>query len=282
MARFKIGIMADGLRLPLRAGIIKSKELGAEGIQLYATAGEMAPDNLSKEQRRELLAFIKAQGLIVSALCGDPGGHGFGVEEKNPARIALSKAIIDLALDLECNVVTTHIGIVPETTDDPEWAVMHKACRELGLYATAQGAHFAIETGPEPSARLREFLDGLDCGKGMGINLDPANLLMVIGEDPVESVKNLAPYIVHTHAKDGKMFKKSDPRAVYGISSHGGLDMNDYFLELPLGAGDVDFLRYLEALEQTGYKGFLTIEREVGETPEEDIAMAVRFLQGLA
>jgi len=281
MKRFKIGIMADGLRLPLREGIIKSRELGAEGIQLYATHGEMMPDNLSKEDRRELLKFIRAQGLVVSALCGDPGGHGFGVEEKNPARIALSKAIIDLALDLECNVVTTHIGVVPEKHDDPERLVMQKACRELGLYAGSKGASFAIETGPEPAERLRGFLDSLECDKGMGVNFDPANLVMVIGEDTVDSVNHLAPYIVHTHAKDGKQFKKPDPLVVYGISSHGGADMNDFFLETPLGEGGVDFPKYLDALEKAGFEGFLTIEREVGDRPEEDIGAAVRFLRNI-
>ena len=281
MNRFKIGIMADGLRLPLREGIVKAKQLGAEGIQLYATEGEMAPENLSKGKRKELLAFIKDQGLVISALCGDPGGHGFGVAEKNPRRIALSKAIIDLALDLECNIVTTHIGVVPEKLDDPERIIMGKACKELGLYAASVGAHFAIETGPEPAKRLRGFLDSLECGKGMGVNLDPANLVMVIGEDPVESVSHLAPYIVHTHAKDGKMLQKPDPSVVYGLTSHGGLDMNDYFLEVPLGEGDVDFPAYLAALEKIGFSGFLTIEREVGINPEEDIKKAVRFLQGL-
>ena len=281
MARFKIGIMADGLRLPLFEGIAKSKELGAEGIQLYATHGAMAPENLPREKRRELLAFIRSQRLAVSALCGDPGGHGFGDAEKNPARIAMSKAIIDLALDLDCAVVTTHIGIVPEREDDPVRLVMQKACRELALYAAEREAAFAIETGPEPAARLRGFLDSLECDGGMGVNFDPANLVMVIGEDPTESLAHLAPYIVHTHAKDGRMYKKADPKVVYGISSHGGLDMNDYFRELPLGEGDVDFPRYLDALARTGYEGFLTIEREEGENPERDIAVAVEFLRTL-
>ena len=281
MGRFKIGIMADGLRLPLREGIAKSRELGAEGIQLYAVSGEMAPGNLSKDRRRELLDFIKSQGLVVSALCGDPGGHGFGLADKNPERIALSKAIIDLALDLECSIVTTHIGVVPENPGDPERLVMQKACRELGLYAGSVGATFAIETGPEPAERLRGFLDSLGCDKGMGVNFDPANLVMVVGDDPVSAVGYLAPYIVHTHAKDGRMFQKPDPKVVYGITSHGGSDAVEYFRETPLGEGDVNFPPYLDALEKAGFSGFLTIEREVGKTPEKDIRAAVEFLKPL-
>ncbi len=49
--------------------------------------------------------------------------------------------------------------------------------------------------------------------------------------------------------------------------------------ELPLGQGDVKWDEYLSALEQVGYKGFLTIEREVGDDPAKDIAAAVTFLR---
>ena len=52
-----------------------------------------------------------------------------------------------------------------------------------------------------------------------------------------------------------------------------------YFEEVPLGTGQVDFPNYLKALEEIGYKGFLTIEREVGSTPEADIKTAYDFLK---
>ena len=69
---------------------------------------------------------------------------------------------------------------------------------------------FAIETGPEKAIVLKEFLDSLGC-KGMGVNLDPANFVMVTDQDPVEAVYILKDYIVHTHAKDGVMLKKTKP-----------------------------------------------------------------------
>ncbi|MBR6764665.1 MAG: sugar phosphate isomerase/epimerase, partial [Clostridia bacterium] len=36
---------------------------------------------------------------------------------------------------------------------------------------------------------------------------------------------------------------------------------------------------YLKALDEIGYKGFLTIERECGDSPEADIRMAADFLR---
>ena len=57
--------------------------------------------------------------------------------------------------------------------------------------------------------------------------------------------------------------------------------MEDYFLETPLGEGAVDFTNYLKALEEVGFNGFLTIEREVGGQPEKDIKLAVDFLKNI-
>ena len=47
-----------------------------------------------------------------------------------------------------------------------------------------------------------------------------------------------------------------------------------FFKEVPLGSGSVDFAKYLKALEDIGYRGFLTIEREAGEDPAKDIGIA--------
>ncbi len=271
---YKIGVIVDSFRLPIHEGIKKAKEVGADGIQIYAVNGFMNPDNLSKKDRIELLDYITSYGLKVSALCGDPGG-GFMNETSNRDKIVLSKKIIDLALDLNCDVVTTHIGVIPTDQSIKRYQIMLKACEELGKYADQVKASFAIETGPEPSTILRKFLDSLS-SSGVKVNFDPANLVMVIGENPVDAVKNLSPYIVHTHAKDGKMLLKCNPEDLYMTHKK---TWEEAFIETPLGEGNVHFPTYLQALSETGYEGFLTIEREVGQTPYEDIKKAVQFLR---
>ena len=100
---------------------------------------------------------------------------------------------------------------------------------------------------------------------------------MVTGDDPVQAVYNLKDYIVHTHAKDGRKRLDKDPEIIYGVVESEMLT-DPAFIELPLGTGDVDFPAYLKALEDIGYKGFLTIEREVGEQPVKDIQTAIDFL----
>lgn len=281
MSDFSIGVLADSFRLPFREAIAKAREVGADGVQLYAVSGEISPGRLDAQKRREVRELIAGSGLKISALCGDLGGYGFAVREDNAAKIEKSKRIVDLACELGTNIVTTHIGVIPEDAASGRYGVMQEACNRLAEYAHSCGAFFAIETGPEPAARLKKFLDSLST-KGVAVNLDPANFVMVTGDDPVGAVYTLKDYIVHTHAKDGIMLKKTDPQRIYDFFAQGGigdLRLEEYFREVPLGEGRVDFGGYLRALRAIGYRGFLTVEREVGKNPVEDIRIAVDFLR---
>jgi len=284
---WKIGVIVDSFRVGVREGLVKAKNVGADGVQIYAVSGEMDPANLSTAARKEWKSYIESLGLEISALVGDLGGHGFQDAKANAAKIEKSKRILDLAVELGTNVVTTHIGIVPEDRNGEVYEAMHTACDELSRYATSMNAYFAIETGPETSAHLKSFLDGLS-SKGVSVNFDPANMVMVTGDDPAQGVYNLRDYIVHTHAKDGIRLREVDPRLVYGALGFDPLDhekiaqaaeSGDAFREVPLGEGGVDWDAYLKALRDIGYGGYLTIEREVGSNPEADIAAAVQFLK---
>jgi len=282
MDKFKIGIISDWLRLPFRESMEKCAAMGANGVQLYAVEGKMSPENLTASQIKDKRNIIHGCGLEVSALCGDLGGHGFSLKDENGKKIEKSKRIVDLALELGSRVVTTHIGVIPADNTCNTYQTMQQACNELAEYAYSNGAFFAIETGPEPATRLKCFLDSLD-SKGVAVNFDPANLVMVTDDDPVQAVYTLKDYIVHTHAKDGIMFQKTDPKIIYDFFADGGigdLRLDEYFKEMPLGHGNVDFDKYLCALKDIGYNGYLTIEREVGANPMADIQMAVDFLKG--
>lgn len=273
MYQFPIGVIIDSFRTDTRTAIEKAAALGAQGIQMYSTKGENSPENLTPAKRRELLDIVKSNGLRFSALCGDLG-KGFGNPELNPELIEKSKRILDLAKELETDIVTTHIGVVPEDPTVARYGIMQQACFELSRYADSIGSHFAIETGPETSAVLKKFLDALG-STGVGVNLDPANLVMVTGDDPVQAVHNLKDYIVHTHAKDGVMLERTNPEYIYRVTPMPE-DMQGikFFKEVPLGEGSVPFVPYLKALEEIGYRGFLTIEREAGEDPSRDIGIA--------
>ncbi len=281
MSNFKVGIIVDGFRKDFKTGVEIAASLKADGIQMYMVKGELGPENVDAAKIREIKDILNTNGVAVSAVCGDLEGHGFTRANEIAHRIELSKRIMANAYEIGTKVVTTHIGVVPADKNHDRYKIMQEACSKLGEIADDMGMSFAIETGPEKAFVLKEFLDSLS-SKGMKVNLDPANLVMVTGDDPVEAVYTLKDYIVHTHAKDGIMIKQTDPEVIYNFFAEGGIEdlrMSDYFLETPLGEGKVDFDRYLAALTDIGYNGYLTIERELGPDPEGDIRKAISFLR---
>ena len=278
----KIGVITDCMKKPLDVAIKEIGALKCDGVQIYATTGTFSPDVLTKEAKEEFKKLLSDNGLVVSALCGDVGGHGFEIEEDNVLKIEKSKKIVDLAVEFNAKAVTTHIGVIPSDENSEKFKVMLKALTELGLYAKEKGVTFAIETGPEDAKTLLNFVSKTQ--GGVGVNLDPANFVMVTGQDPVEAVYMLKDYIVHTHLKDGKMLIKTDPKIIYDYFAEGGieaLNVADFFIETPVGEGDVDFVKYVQALKDIGYDGFLTIERETGADPSADILKAKTYIEKL-
>ena len=271
----KLGVITDCFKLPVRQAIERAAALGFDGVQIYATKGEFCPAALDAEARADYRKLVRELNLEVSALCGDMGGHGFQIAADNPARVEATCRIVDLACDLGTSVVTTHIGVIPADKNEPRYGVMLDALTACGRYAKAHGVTLAIETGPETAATLLKFIEDTD--GGVGVNLDPANLAMVTDDDPVAAARLLGKYIVHTHLKDGILLKKTDPKIIYDSFAVGGiegLNAADYFREVPVGEGSVDFPNYLAALREVGFDGYLTIEREAGANPEADIIKA--------
>ncbi|MCL5409126.1 MAG: sugar phosphate isomerase/epimerase [Candidatus Omnitrophica bacterium] len=261
----KIGVIPDCFKLPIKQGIKKASELKLDGIQPYITSGEISPENLTKTGREDFKKFVEGLGLQISAVVGD-FGHGFADSKTLEWTIEKTKKVIDLAFDIDVKIVTTHIGVVPENEKETNWKMMVQSLPEIGNYAYNKGIVLATETGPEPATVLKKLLDYVN-NPGIKVNYDPANLVMVAGDDPVKGVKILSKYIVHTHAKDG--VKLPDENG------------NKKWEEKPLGEGDVDFPEYLKAMKEIGYTGFFTIEREVGDNPEFDIIKARDFLRNL-
>jgi sugar phosphate isomerase/epimerase len=279
--KFKIGILIDCLLLPLDQSLEKAREFGADGVQIYA-AGRFSLLEMSLAERRMLKKRIDGLGLEVSALCGDLGGRGFEEASDNPEKIARSKRIVDLAGEFGTKIVTTHIGVIPRQKD-ARYKILLEAVKRIAAYCRPSGSFFAIETGPEPASMLREFIEEA-AEPQLKVNFDPANQVMVQGENPAETVTLLQEFIVHTHAKDGYRIKPCDPVEIYNAfadNNPNGIVFDEYFLDLPLGRGDVPFPEYLKKLSEIGYDGYLTIEREAGTDRVWDIGEGVRFLRKL-
>lgn len=275
---FKIGTLADWFGVGIIEGIKESEKCGATGVQLYA-ADSFDPRTADPVFIAQVKQTAIDCGQKVTALCCELGGYGLEKSEDNPEKIEYLKKCADLAKELDCPVLTTHLGVVPASKDDPTYSVMVAACKEIAAYAYPLGITLAIETGPENATLLRGFIE--DCGDGVGVNFDPANFVMVGADDELNAVRILGDKIVHTHAKDGKNINKIASADFYHMFAEGGLEWMataNICVETPLGKGDVRWPEYLKALKETGYDGYLTIEHEV-EDKADEIREAVDFLR---
>ncbi|MHB0998299.1 MAG: sugar phosphate isomerase/epimerase family protein [Armatimonadota bacterium] len=259
MGRLKVGAFLSSFRLDMRSALAKAQEIGLAGIQFSSIGGEVDIENIDERRAAEIIKLFKDHGLEISSVCGDIGGFTIEDEAVAKDRVERTKKIMDTAKMLGTSIVQSHIGHIPDDLGSRSVAVLSKSLEEIGAYGEEIGVYFASETGPEPAALLRSFLDNL-ASPTIKVNYDPANLVMG-GFDHIGGVYELKDYIIHTHAKDA--CRKPD--------AHGEL-------EQPLGQGEVGFPEYIKALDEIGYNGYYVIEREVGEDPTSDIVQAKRFL----
>ena len=102
----KLGVISDCFKKSMEDSIAAAAALKLSGIQMYAVSGDICPENLTDADIARYCKLLADNDLAVSALCGDLGGGGFAFADRNPAKIEKSKRIIDMAMELETNVVT--------------------------------------------------------------------------------------------------------------------------------------------------------------------------------
>ncbi len=257
MGSLKVGAFLSSFDMDLKSSLAMAQNLGLVGIQLSGIEGEIDVADVSEKRADELVRLFGEHGLTISAVCGEVGGFAIEDEDEAAKRVEHTKRTMETAGKLGCNIVQMHIGVIPHDMNGTTVANLRKSLESVGEFGKEVGVLLATETGPEPGFVMKKFLDTLQ-NPVIKVNYDPANLVMN-GFDEVAGVYDLKDYIVHTHAKDG--LRSSDEQ------------------EKPLGSGDVDFPRYIQALKEIGYDGYFIIEREMGEDRAKDISEAIEFLR---
>src|SRR5260370_10147826 len=164
--------------------------------------------------------------------------------------------------------IALHVGFVPEDKSDPDYIAVREMVRRVADHAAKNHQTFALETGQDPAHVLLDFIH--DVGReNVGINFDPANMILYGTGDPIEALGVLGHKLLSVHVKDGDRPPKDKP---------GPLGT-----ERPLGQGAVGMERYIAKLKQVGFRGPLNIERETEDqqTRLADMRMAVTLLEGL-
>jgi sugar phosphate isomerase/epimerase len=176
--------------------------------------------------------------------------------------------VSDFAAQLGVPGVATHVGFVPENTSHPDYLAVREMVRRVCDHAASHQQTFALETGQERAAVLLDFLIDVN-RRNLAINFDPANMILYGTGDPIESLAVVGQHVVSVHCKDGDW----PPAGVPGALG----------TERPLGQGAVDLKAFLAGLKKIGYRGPLTIEREVHDKDERlrDLLEGKRVLEEL-
>ncbi len=184
------------------------------------------------------------------------------------ARLQEMREISDFARLLGCDVIGLHIGFVPHDRSVKLYTETIQVTRQLCDHASNNGQSVHLETGQETAEGLLAFLSDTQ-RSNLFINFDPANMILYGTGEPIEALKQLGAFVRSVHCKDGKW--SDQPGETWGR-------------EMPLGQGDVGIENYLSALKDIGYRGPLTIEREIPQDPERqkaEILHASQLLESL-
>ncbi len=159
-------------------------------------------------------------------------------------------------------LVTFHAGFIPHDKADPARAVMTTRLRQIAEAMAARNIRIALETGQEDAATLldalREINEGLEEKAEVGVNFDPANMILYGMGDPVAALKQLMPHVLQVHIKDALPTKT---RGTWGE-------------EKAVGQGAVDWAKFFGVLKDAGYTGDFVIEREAGDDRVADVRVA--------
>ena len=171
----------------------------------------------------------------------------------------------DFAKKLGVKDVVTHMGFIPENPLDSNYRGLIVAIRSVAQHCASNGQNLLFETGQEtPVTLLRAIQDiGTD---NLGVNLDPANLILYGKANPVDAMETIGKYVRGVHGKDGK----------YPTDGH------NLGQETPIGQGRVDFKKLIKLLAENGYDGSITIEREItGDEQTRDILAGKKYLEDI-
>ncbi|MHA4412760.1 sugar phosphate isomerase/epimerase [Bacillus cereus] len=240
----KLGMFLNTKYIEVNEGIQKAREWDLEYIQLYAMNPTFNLANISKIQWNTLKENLSFNEIQVPSLAISFGENGIiGTEAE--CVIESFKYITDKGLRLGANIVTAHIGKIPDDENSEYYDKMLRVCNEIGDLAFRFGGFFAIETGSEKAIVLKRFLETAN-SKGLAVNFDPANLISDVNENPGEGLLLLKDYIVQTHIKDCKEVKS---------------DRSTKYIEVAAGNGEVDFDIFFKVLDEIGFDGYNMIER---------------------
>lgn len=268
----KLGVII-GLEENVEESFAQLEKLGFESCQLRC----WTPSLYTAENARRVADLSKKHGIEISALWAGWRGPAVWDFYDGPLTLGLVpreyRAMrcedlmkgADFAVKIGVTDVVTHAGFLPEVPTSSEYAEVTSVLRYVAKYCKDRGRYFLFETGQETPVTLRRVIEDIGTDN-LGINLDPANLILYGKASPTDALDVFGKYVRGIHAKD----------AFYPT------DGKNLGREVPVGDGLVNFPVLISKLKALGYDGSITIEREIsGPQQIKDIMSAKALLEAL-
>lgn len=235
------------------------------------------PEIMNDEYAKKITEAIEKYNIDITAFwCGwsgpkvwnfFEGPHTLGIVPLTYRYQRVQEIIkgCDFAKKFNVNDVITHMGFLPENPTSEAYSEIVSAIKYIAQHCKENGQNLLFETGQETPITLKRTIEdvGLD---NLGINLDPANLILYGKANPIDALKVFGEYVRNIHGKDG---------CYPTDGKHLGKEMS-------IGKGDVNYPAFIDKLKEIGYDGPITIEREIrGEEQTRDILMAREYLEKL-
>lgn len=274
----RIGVMVELFQdTDVDGKFAELRSMGMESCQLVCWDQKL----MNKNTAETVIAAVNRHKVDITAFwCGWEGPKvwdfydgqltlGLVPEVFRFERMKMLEKGIDFAAMIHVRDVATHVGYMPENPYDPNYQGVLTCLKTLVKQCKRNQQNFLFETGQETPVTLKRAIQDIEkeTGKGnVGINLDPANLIMYGKANPVDALDVFGEYVMGIHGKDGK----------YPTDGH------LLGKEVPLGEGKVNYPAFVAKLKEIGYAGDITIEREIsGEEQKRDILMAKNLLEQL-
>lgn len=274
----RLGVCSWSFRMPLDGVAAEMRKMGLGNISLAlqpflegderhggaedAAARKRVEDRIASGEWRITATMISFNHEDYSTLETIRKTGGIVPDEHWEADRKLVERAAKLTSEWKVPYMTMHAGFLDES-DKAAYAKYLYRVKTLRDVCAKYGVELVFETGQETAEDLAKFMPLVE---GVGVNFDPANMILYNKGVPVEAVKKIAPWIRHVHIKDAKYAKKA----------------GEWGEEVPWGDGDVNAPLLLKTLDEVGYKGAFAIERESGNNRVGDIALAARRATGKA
>ncbi len=207
--------------------------------------------------------MVECVGEDYSSIVAITRTGGVVPDETWPATFAAMQAAAEHAKSMKLDLVTFHAGFIPHDAADATAVKIVGRLREVADVFAAVKCRVALETGQESADALLALLDEID-REDVGVNFDPANMILYGSGEPISALRALLPRVRQIHLKDAK------------ASTKPGDDWGD---EVVVGEGEVDWSAFFTTIKNSSFSGNFCIEREAGESRVADVSQAVRYMR---